>query len=298
MKLLGWKEVDVQLRFCVRCFHGIIFPTFDASRLYNNKGAAVRKEIFESYFPGEKYGGKDNSFSIAADFSKISRELLRHQQTAAFVAKTVEATFTGVKEVRILDWGGGDGRIGAMYATLIEMMTGLRASTFVYDYTAWDNIDSDRITIEHLEQMQPFHVIICSHMLEHTHDPIKTVKSAASYLTQGGLILCEVPDERFQILRGLLQRKFGLNYHVCHFSRRSLHRLLERCGLTNINTSYHFLSSYRGNRMSSTVGVAQRGEVPAKTRAVPTILAEMLSLVWFSSRKAIGKYGGLVFNSR
>jgi hypothetical protein len=289
MKLLGWKETEAQLRFCPKCFHSIIFPKFDASKLYGVRGPEVRKEIYESYFPDKSYGEKLKKINFSQDFLRMSQEFLRFHQTAVFVAKFIQTTFTEIKEIKILDWGGGDGYISSLYSSILRAITGLPVNDLVYDYTNWEISKSKKVGIEDLKKMDKFHVIIFSHILEHTHDPVGTIKSAVPFLEDKGLVICEVPDERCHIIKALLKMKYGLNYHVAHFSKRSLHRVLEHARLNNIHTTYQYNSSFRGNKISSVVGVAQNGVSTSIITLTTTFVEEAFLLVIFTVKKVLTK---------
>ncbi len=185
--------------------------------------------------------------------------------------------------------GGGDGYISSIYSIILNVITGLPVNNFIYDYTDWEDSKTNKVGIENLKNMNKFHIIIFSHVLEHTHDPVGTLKSALPFLEDKGLVICEVPDERYHIIRGLLRIKFRLRCHVAHFSKRSLYRALEYSGLNNIHTTYQNNSSYRGNKMGSIVGIAQKGESSLKTKLTSTRIQEAFSLVIFTAKKVLSK---------
>jgi 2-polyprenyl-3-methyl-5-hydroxy-6-metoxy-1,4-benzoquinol methylase len=279
IKLLGWKEVNVQLRICSYCFHFIIFPKFDTKLLYGNKGSKIRKEIYESYYPEKIYGFKSNTLQFDRDFSRLSQDFIRFYQTSLFTSQYAQSIFSDEKEIRILDWGGGDGYISSIYATLLSQITGLKVISYVYDYTDWGNLEINKVGLNDLKNMNMFHIIIFSHILEHSHTPILDLKSASSFLLDEGIVICEVPDERlYMAIRLIKNIKFGLNYHVHNFSRRSLHQLLEFSGFQSIATQYQYNSSYRGSKMSSILGVAQKKKNKL-TKSAPSILYELASLL-------------------
>ena len=298
MKLLGWEKAEVQLRFCTKCFHSSIFPKFDAAQLYGERGYRIRREVFRSYFPSKEYGSKGKTFNLHKDMLSMSQDFLRLHQTTQFISKSTEAVFREIEEIRILDWGGGDGYISSVYGFILSAITGLPNRTIVFDYTDWENGESNKVGMEDLKTMEPFHIIICSHVLEHTFDPVNTIKSALSFCKDKGLLICEVPDERHNIIRALLGRKYGLNYHVNHFSRRGLHIVLEKSGLSNINTVYQGNSSYRGNNANCIVGMAQMASSLEKKKSRQTVAEETISLLLFSAKKVILEILSLIRNSR
>jgi len=289
MKLIGLKETETQLRFCSKCFHSIIFPKFDTAQLYGARGSEVRKEIYESYFPDKSYGGKGKKLNFSQDFLNMSQDFLRFHQTTAFVAKFIQTTFTEIKEINILDWGGGDGYISSIYSNILRAITGLPVNNFIYDYTNWEDYNSNKVGIENLKNMNKFHVVIFSHILEHTHDPVGTIKLALPFLEDKGLVICEVPDERINTIKALLRIKTGLSYHVANFTKRSLHRVLEHSGLNNIHTTYQNNSSYRGTKIGSIAGVAQNGVNSFIIKQKITVVEEVFSLVIFTIKRILSK---------
>lgn len=259
MKLLRLREVKVQLRLCFNCFHFIIFPKFDASIIYGEEGPKIRKVVYESYFTDKIYGQKKHGFFFKEDFSRLSRDLLRFYQTTQFISKHARSTFTGEKEIRILDWGGGDGYISATYSKLLSTITGQQVTNFIYDYTDWGNFEINKVGLNDLKNMEPFHIIIFSHVLEHSHTPLLDLKLGKSFLIDQGIVICEVPDERaWTIVKIIKRKRLGLHYHVHSFTRRSLHKLLESSDFRSIATQYQNKSSYRGEKMHSIIGIAQK----------------------------------------
>ena len=206
MILLGWKETETQLRFCPKCFHSIIFPKFDAAQLYGARGVEARTKIYESYFPDKLYGEKKRKLDFSQDFTNMSQDFLRFHQTTAFAAKFIRTIFTELEEIKILDWGGGDGYLSTIYSSILSVFTGLPVGSFVYDYTVWKDSKANIVGIENLTKMDKFHIVIFSHVLEHTHNPVGTIKSALPFLEEKGLVICEVPDERINIIGALLRR--------------------------------------------------------------------------------------------
>jgi len=271
MELLGLYHANVQLRFCPKCLHSARYPKYDMSMLYGDKGGAVRKKIYEQYFPDKTYGVKKFPGLFGTEI-----EFLRFYYIARLIAKYVQLAFND-KSIRILDWGGGDGYVSNMYANVLGVCTGLKIENFVYDYTDWGK--ANNVDIDNLKHMEKFDIVIIANILEHTHDQIDTVKSTLPFLKDKGVVICEIPDDRHNIIRGLLRKKFGLSCHVTQYSRRSLHYLFKSIGLGNIHTIYQNNSSYRGERLCSVIGIAQSGNVQRKSEKIPSLISEIFSLV-------------------
>ena len=103
------------------------------------------------------------------------------------------------------------------------------------------------------------------------------------------MIICEVPDERLHILKALFGKKFGLDFHVSHVSKKSLYRLLQFSGFKNIHTTYHFNSSYRGTKLPCILGIAQKNTTEKKDTYLSSSLIELLSLFIFAIKRAYTK---------
>lgn len=261
MRLLGWDRADVHLRTCLDCTHTAIWPRFDAALLYGERGGQVRKEVLAEYgqppiVPVRGTGVLD----VEQDFAVASNDLHRFRRVCSFISKNLAWKFDGLECIRILDWGGGDGYVSTVYARVLEAVTMVEARSFVYDYTEWHNVGSSYVGLKDLEKMEGFHILILSGILEHTHDPVGTLKQAASFLHPGGVVICEVPDERYNLLLGMTGKRFGLHYHVCHFNRRSLFRTMREAGFGNIHTRLEADSSYRGKPMRFFLGVGSMGQ--------------------------------------
>ena len=292
MKLLNLKKVEVQLRFCLICLHSIIFPKFDAAQIYGENGSKIRKQVFEAYFPGQIYGEKKRKLEFSEDLLGASQEFLRFHQVMSLLGKFGQLSVGEDEELRILDWGGGDGYVSTLYTTALDAITTLRVSNYVYDHTVWKDSQTNKVGLKDLEEMPPFHLIIFSHVLEHTHDSVLTLKQAASFLSDQGLVICEVPDERLTIVKTIFRRRTGLNYHVHHFTRRSLHKLFDNADFSSIKTDYQFNSSYRGGKISSILGI---GKVKGgKREDIPSFIYEFVSLVKFVLLKVATKFRRIV----
>lgn len=292
MKLLDWPEVEVQRRFCPGCFHSIIFPKFDAAKLYGERGSNIRRDVFETYFPDKVYGNSETSdIKFNVQFSGMANEFQRFHQVSSFIGqmgslKTLienGSEFKEKKKLRILDWGGGDGYVSSVYAIVLQVVAKVEVESYIYDHTKWSNIKPKRVGLDELKNMDPFHIIVFSHILEHTHDPITEINLAKQFLIENGMVITEVPDERSHSIRTSLlavifRKQYGLHYHVHQFTRRSLHTLFIRAGFRNVSTAYFINSSYRGNRIACILGIAQLGE--SITTRLPNRLYETFSAMW------------------
>lgn len=291
MQLLGMHEADCALRLCPNCMHSIIFPVFDTDRLYAEDGVKIRSEVYKKYFPGDAYGqAVGNRLDLAALFTRASMDFKRFSEVSAFVGKRIGAEFQGVDELRILDWGGGDGYISSLYASVLQGITGLKTTSVVYDLAEWKEVGNNKAEATDLDRMPKFHVVILSGILEHTHEHSETLRKAVRYLHEGGIVICEVPDERYTMVNALLRRqRFGLHYHVCSFSGRSLHMVLEDAGLKNVSVVLQAGSSYRGKPIRFFVGIGQKTVGEDEGQGAPGRLKTCASIAAYFLHMATGK---------
>lgn len=255
LQLLGWDKADVHLRICRDCMHMVLHPVFDASALYGEEGARVRREVRDAYERPPAGGVGCSDFDLARDLRAVSGDLERFQRVTRFISEKMQSVFPGTENIRILDWGGGDGYVSAVYARVVEAVTTIRTSAYIFDHTEWAGVEGNLVGIEDLKAMDKFHVLILSGILEHTHDPVETLRTAAEFLHPGGVVICEVPDERYVLFNGLMRKKFGMHYHVCFFNRRSLHRAIRRAGFESVLTRLDPCSSYRGKPIRFFLGI-------------------------------------------
>ncbi|GEM_PF-3283653 len=282
LKLLGYRDIFIQPRLCPECFHGAIFPKFDTAVLYGDRGVEARLQAAARYqISGAAIDGR---LSYNYSFLKLSRELGRLKSICQFIASSLPASVGSEGGIRLLDWGGGDGYISSILSKGLSAVTGRPVESYIYDYTEWGDLKSKKVGLRDLNRLARFDVVILSHVLEHTHDPVKTLKMAVSFLVKGGIVFCEVPDARFNTVRALAGFMGRLEYHVCWFSRNSLRQCLEKAGVSNISMGCHYVTSYRGEGMSSLVGVGVMGvgtagnEVGVTTR-IQRVLEELISFL-------------------
>ena len=106
-----------------------------------------------------------------------------------------------------------------------------------------------------------------------------------------GIFYIEVPDQRHVSLLGLLGKKYGLNYHVSFFCRKSLTRLMSLTGINPIFSKYDFNSSYRGNGIESIIAVGRFNKQNQLTNNTePNFLYEFFTTVFLFIRLAFKKF--------
>mgnify|MGYP001423829865 FL=1 len=297
--LSGLKSVNVQLRTCLKCCHSFLSPKFDTSLLYvNDKGYKERCKQRKIYFPDANYLELNSSKKGGKIlFEDVAKELERFRKISLTISKLVKGIDLPNQEFRILDWGGGDGYVSAIYASLIKGITGKKSENVIYDYSKWRNIGDSKFIRKKKEVYKKFDIIILSHVLEHTYDPIKEIKTTLKYATKNCIFIIEVPDERHNLIMGALGKRFGMNYHVSTFTRSSLLKLLKICNIKSVITKYNFNSSYRGQicDVISCVGILNGpnnnnfSNQNIASEALSTLLVTLKKIIRKIIRKIINK---------
>jgi SAM-dependent methyltransferase len=127
---------------------------------------------------------------------------------------------------RILDVGGGDGRL------MSELVTdGHRAFVVDFKPTPVKNVTRLGSTIADLDPEERFDVCVLSHVLEHVAEPFELFKQLKQHLTSSGHLLVEVPME---LLGRVPPRREPLT-HINFFHTESLRALAMRAGLLPVS---------------------------------------------------------------
>lgn len=98
---------------------------------------------------------------------------------------------------------------------------------------------ADRVDLGGLDQLAPgelFDCIAVIHVIEHIYDPVGFLRQLAAHLAPGGSIVLATPDMG-SFWRPLMRYRwpfFKVPEHVTFFDRRSLKKLLETSGLTDV----------------------------------------------------------------
>ena len=130
------------------------------------------------------------------------------------------------EEFSILDYGGGDGYISSIFSKVFGAILDKKVDFCIYDFTQWNNSEGKFLD---RKINKKFDLIILSHVLEHNHNPTGLLNEVIKYANQDSIIYIEVPDQRYVLLKGLLGKRFGMNYHVSYFSKTSLQKLFNKC---------------------------------------------------------------------
>ena len=91
---------------------------------------------------------------------------------------------------RILDYGGGDGRLMTTFAE-----AGHACSLIDYNQSPRSYVEKLGDTLADLTAQATFDVIVCNHVIEHVANPVEVLTALGAFLQPQGVILVEVPME-------------------------------------------------------------------------------------------------------
>lgn len=146
------------------------------------------------------------------------RETLRTRRIFGILAPHLAQ----VRGARILDYGGGDGR-------LVRSLAEAGAECAVADYSgsAVPGVTQLGATLQDLDPEARYDAILCSHVAEHVTEPLRLVKELAAMLKPGSTMYVEVPVEIWRRPPTPSEPVTHINF----FTPASLHRLMARTGL-------------------------------------------------------------------
>ena len=87
-----------------------------------------------------------------------------------------------------------------------------------------------------------FDAVTCLDVLEHVADPLQDLQRARELLAPGGLLVMRVPNTVFHLIKtractalGVNDVGLQMNYHLNHFTPKTLVKTLRRCGYRTIS---------------------------------------------------------------
>lgn len=114
---------------------------------------------------------------------------------------------------------------GILNYTVVESDTSCHPNlqvSGVIVYTSIDQLPSD----------EQFDLIVISHVLEHTNDPVQFLSNCTKYLVTGGILFIEVPCNDYA-------HKNSDEPHLLFFDKGPMNLLLTKTGFDDIHLSYH-----------------------------------------------------------
>ena len=248
----GEHEFRVQFAVCNACAMMIYVPRPSVS------------DIDAKYHALAQYG--DSTPSLGESPQRTRR---RSQRVYDIVMPKL---LRGVHECRILDFGGGDGRLLTRFVE-----AGATCDLVDYCESVIPGVQHVGRTVDCLPSEPTYDAIICSHVVEHLAEPLPIVRELVRNLRPGGVIYVEVPVEMVEAMPAPTEPVTHCNF----FIPESLAALMERagcritrCGLTAYpHPSGHWALCAGATATPGETGQVTRGGVRAITRYLrPSVL--------------------------
>ena len=145
--------------------------------------------------------------------------------------------YLGVQSGRVLDFGGGKGRL------LHEFVTqGHRCGVVDYVAEVIPGVEYLGHELDVLPFESRFDLVLCSHVIEHLADPLEAVSRLAARLSGEGHLYIEVPSEIWKCP----PPKMDPVTHVNFFTTDSLRTLMETAGLVVLCCRYETFTRPNG----------------------------------------------------
>lgn len=135
-----------------------------------------------------------------------------------------------IRECRILDFGGGDGRLLAKFVE-----EGATCELIDFCSTPIAGVTRVGSTEQDLREDSRYDAIVCSHVVEHLADPLGVLKKLSDVLDPQGMIYVEVPVEVRKNMPAGREPVTHINFFIPESLRALMERagyVVDRCGLT------------------------------------------------------------------
>jgi SAM-dependent methyltransferase len=186
---------------------------------------ATLKALYEAHY---NYGGKtDRTYSAAREkflFSPFYRLLLAVDGDISFHARKGSG--------RLLDIGCNEGRGLELYKRNGWAPEGLELNSNAAAVARARGFSVHETLIEDFRPAAPYDVAVLSNVLEHALDPRDMLRHVKRILVPGGQVWISLPNFDSALARryGAAWVNWHVPFHIVHFSRDRLHRLLAEEG--------------------------------------------------------------------
>ena len=221
--LLEWVDrhhLPVSLSVCQRCGLRQLNPRIDDAGL-------------EQFYSSEYY--KLYSMDKRA---KSEKWVKRKQGIASGILDAVEK-HRPLNGLRLLDIGCGHGFLITEARARGASVSGVEPSAKHATRLSEKGFEVFTGTLEQFvaETREPYDVVTCSHVLEHSSNPKQFLEHASGLLDKDGLLCAEVPNADWQTIYG--RHPVSIHTaHLCYHTERSLRALFESSGLKVLSTNY------------------------------------------------------------
>ena len=189
---------------------------------------------------GLKMRWKNERLSLRLGYSILPRLNLPHWLQALAERKARRMTLSFGLEIlaalpagRFMDVGCGSGRVVAL-----AQQMGWHAEGLEFDSAAVSAARHAGLTITEggyeqlFDRPLSFDTVLCSHVIEHVHDPFNMLKAVHSALRPGGMLLLSTPNAQSDVHRrfGPYWRGLEAPRHLTLFNEAALVNLIEQVG--------------------------------------------------------------------
>lgn len=200
---------------CGLLFLDIRFSDHEMSNLYKNYREGEYNQLRNFYEPG---------YLKRAAYLDLKKDYI--DQIEAFLLPHLSFP------INILDWGGDTGSN--------TPFQNICSSFDIYDISNKSVVAGARIVGRTELKKNTYHLIVCSHVLEHVPYPKKIIEEIKDTMNKSTILYIEVPFESIMENEETnLQLKRHWHEHINFFSERSLIRLTKNAGLELIESNQH-----------------------------------------------------------
>ena len=203
---------------CKQCrllFLDIRFSDAEMSRLYEDYRGVAYTRLRERYEPG--YAERNANFVAGINYM---------DEVEAFLKPLLPTTLS------ILDWGGDTG-------VNTPFKHGNGNTVHIYDISGIESSGQFKNVSLQSARLQSYDLVVCSNVLEHVPYPLQLLQQIQTVMHKDTVLYLEVPLENHVYAspndEDLLTKKRHWHEHINFFSAPSLHALLARAELTQID---------------------------------------------------------------
>jgi SAM-dependent methyltransferase len=178
-----------------------------------------------AYFENAHHGDADSG-AARAFHSGVNRIRVEHVEKVR--------RMEGIAIRRVLEVGPGRGEFASHWRSIHPDTDyhAIEADLSCHEFLRHAGVSVHRSVSELEGADAGFDLLVMSHVLEHTRDPVSFLASMLNHLRAGALVFIEVPcrDD---------EHKPADEPHLLFFDRRPMERLFNRCGVKPVRISYH-----------------------------------------------------------
>lgn len=158
-----------------------------------------------------------------------------------FFASRIKRLFPHHNRIRLLEIGCNHGNfLSVLKSDRKFVATGIDLNSAALQYAKSHGLDVLEGTLEsHNFSGKSFDVVVALHVIEHLHDPLRTLTEINRLLSEGGMLITIVPCVTHikARLAGIKWKYFGPPSHLWYFSPKTFALLLEKTGFTPVFSS-------------------------------------------------------------